>query len=186
MTMKSFNEAMHSVLMRYNRLPIPRLHNSRASRGDSFLEERFWSLIDETEGGRKWSLDQFEIGRHRVDSIFLVPQGAVVIELDGAEFHHDRAADHQRDTELLKVVSTVIRIRYHDLMTFPRSTLFTIGRFYPRFLRSGVQTFDSHDDPNTAQLLGISWRKGSHTTNDIVQRIKKGQRTNISNQREVV
>lgn len=174
--MQSFKDALFSVVLKLGnsklRVPTP----VEASRGDSHLEERFWDLIDETEGGRKDSLDQFEIGKHRVDSIFLVPQGAVVIELDGAEYHRDHEADYRRDMDLLKVVRGVIRIRYRDLMTYPRTTLFTIGRHYPRFRSKGVQTFDPHDDPQTATLLGITWRRSWNTNKEIIRRIKKGQR----------
>lgn len=177
MAIESLQSVLRPILlkMKAEGLGIPA--EPEASRGDSYLEERFWSLIDETQGGREGSLDQFEIGEYRVDSIFLVPQGAVVVELDGAAFHRDQRADYRRDTVLLRSVYGVIRIRYYDLMTFPRSALYTIGRFYPRFLKQGLQTFESHDDPRTANLLGISWRQSGHVDERIIRRIYSGERS---------
>lgn len=146
-----------------------------AARGDSHLEERFWSMIDKTDQGREGSLDQFEIGKYRVDSIFLVHQGAGVIELDGAAFHKDAQADYRRDMEILKYVHSVIRIRYFDLVTFPISTFYAIGQFYPRFHIPGIM-YDIHDDPRTANLPGISWRQSCNKNQQIINRIQKGQR----------
>lgn len=173
--MEKLSDAMWPVLERMKMTAIGSDMPVTASRGDSALEERFWSMVDETDGGRKDSLDQFEIGNYRVDSIFLVPQGAVVIELDGAQYHRDDKADYRRDTEILRSVCAVIRVRYYDLMTFPYSTFYTIGRFYPRF-HIRKNNFPGHDDPRTANMHGISWRQTCRKDSQIIERIKRGQR----------
>lgn len=176
MAMESLQDAMRPVLLQMNAAGIGKAPHIDAARGDSVLEERFWSLIDDTVCGRENSLDQFEIGSYRVDSIFLVPQrGAVIIELDGEGFHQDRSADYRRDMKLLKSVRGIIRIRYADLMHRPQSTFYTIGTYYPRFRMKGIS--QPHDDPRTADTLGITWyHNPGGTDHGIIRRIEKGQR----------
>lgn len=178
--MESLADAMQPVLAKIaelQKLGTERI--SAAARGDSYLEERFWSLIDSTVKGQGDSLDQFEIGQYRVDAIFLVSNNhAVVIELDGNEFHRDRCEeDRQRDKEILRSVSAVIRIRYKDLMERPRSTVHALGAWYDRFKERTVLPFGDHDNPNTAPVnLTVRTGYGTGTDADVIKRIQEGRR----------
>lgn len=173
-------------------------------RGDSVLEEQFWQMLLRSKEGWALALDQFQIGRHRVDVIADCDGEAVVIELDGEAFHPDKEADERRDLELLNDVSAVIRIPYHAMRACPFASFVVLSHWYPRFtipLPSNVINFqdlgritESQDfeiwdvaypfrvgrsrdfvDDSTAT---ISIRRGSASSPWIIGRIKKQQRTN--------
>lgn len=99
---------------------------------ESVLEDLFWHYVRGTQGGHHNCISQFPIGPFRVDAIFDCDGTAVVIELDGKEYH-DWQRDDARDSVLLHQVGAVIRIPYRAMKYYPFATLAVIGAWYPRF-----------------------------------------------------
>lgn len=108
------------------------LFQSYEPRGDSVLEQSFWRWIKGSAGSWHGAIDQFQIGKYRVDAIFDCDGEAVVIELDGKAYH-DRAKDHLRDKELIQHVSGIIRIPFAAMWWYSQATIQALGSWYPRF-----------------------------------------------------
>jgi very-short-patch-repair endonuclease len=173
-------------------------------RGDSVLEEQFWQMLLRSEEGWNLSLDQFQIGRYRVDAIFAIGDQAVVIELDGAAFHWNVSIDEARDAELLRDVSAVVRIPYHAMRSCPDATFAVLAQWWDRFRipllpnvisfqefgkRLTSQDYEVWDvsfpftvgrasDYNKGTVATISRQLGGDASPSIIDRIHKQQRNN--------
>jgi very-short-patch-repair endonuclease len=101
-------------------------------RGDSVLEEMFWHMIRKTSASTHASIDQFQIGRYRVDSIFDCDGKAVVVELDGKQFHN-KELDRIRDAEIAQHVSAIIRVPFAAMWYYKDATMKVLGEWFPRF-----------------------------------------------------
>jgi hypothetical protein len=115
-------------------------------RGDSVLERRFWHMLRKTEGAWHGAIDQFQIGKFRVDCLIDCDGKAVVIELDGKAYH-DAMADELRDAELLKSVDAIIRIPFAAMWYYRYGTFKILGEWFPRLaLRTDYNTVISVAD----------------------------------------
>lgn len=100
-------------------------------RGDSVLEQQFWHMLLKTKINWHGAAEQFQIGRHRVDSIIDCDGQAVVIELDGKKWH-DVNADRVRDSEVIKSVDAIIRIPFAAMWYYRAGTFKILGDWFPR------------------------------------------------------
>lgn len=112
-------------------------------KSESVLEDLFWHYVRYTQGGIENCVSQFPIGQFRVDALFDCDGVAVVVELDGKEYH-DWQRDDERDSVLLKEVGAVVRIPYRAMKLFPFATMKVLSLWYPRFeMAKDTRTMDS-------------------------------------------
>lgn len=102
------------------------------NRGDSVLEKRFWAAMNKTRKTWHGAVDQFPIGRFRVDCLIDCDGKLVVVELDGKTYH-DALADDLRDKELLKSVDAIIRVPFAAMWHYEAATMKVLSQWFPRF-----------------------------------------------------
>ena len=105
------------------------------ARSESVLESRFWHRIRKSSRGPfSRVVPQFRVGQYRCDSMFMIRDRKVVIEVDGSQFHRpDR--DDQRDEQILSSghVDEIIRIPYAAMWHHDRATLHVLGAWHDEF-----------------------------------------------------
>lgn len=116
------------------------------TRGDSVLEDAFWHMLRKTDLGWHAAIDQFEIGRYRVDCLMDCNGKLVVVELDGKAYHRAEA-DQLRDAEILKSVDAIIRIPFPAMWYYRYATFKVLGEWFPRLgLHADYQLVLSMDE----------------------------------------
>lgn len=102
---------------------------------ESALESRFWHRIRKSSHGPFVDVfPQFRVGRYRCDSMFVIRDKRVVIEVDGSQFHNPRK-DEQRDEQILDAghIDEIIRIPYAAMWHHERATLHVLGTWHHEF-----------------------------------------------------
>lgn len=112
--------------------------------GDSVLEKQFWHFLSKTRGGLHGAIDQFPIGRYRVDCLIDCNGKAVVVELDGKAYH-DAMADEIRDREILKSVDAIIRIPFVAMWHYPHATFAVLAKWFSRFQIESPATYERQE-----------------------------------------
>lgn len=105
-----------------------------AETSESPLEDMFWHFMRKTDVDKWDSIDgQHQIGRRRLDAMFVTQGRSIDIELDGKEFHQDERADMERDRSLILDygVDEVIRIPYAAMMFAPHATFKILATWHP-------------------------------------------------------
>ena len=105
---------------------------------DSQLEDRFLRLIQRANLPQPRS--QFvvtdDVGAFVARVDFAYPEASLLIELDGAAFHSDRAKfqrDRSRQNRLVALGYTVLRFTYWDVLAGPDVVVDTLAGFLPRY-----------------------------------------------------
>jgi len=149
-------------------------------RGDSVLERDFWYQLDKTTVRWHGAIDQFQIGRYRVDCMIDCGGTSVVIELDGKAFHN-ALDDEVRDTELLKSVGAIVRVPYWAISRFPDATFKVLGTWFPRLQKRGSHIYAITKDEFTKEYHG-QLEEGSHEAAYFLESVESGYQVYDINQ----